>query len=270
MGKITKADIKIQKEVRELISLERNLTDDEREFIYENYNPAMDDNITENGVFFTPIGLAQDLAIFAPGADHFVDVCSGIGMLTYKLLMYDYYNCLYDTVTCIEYNPKFCEIGKKLTTGIKNSEGKEYTVNWICADVFDENLWKSILPKSAKFDLMISNPPYGKFPAADKDSVKWMNYKSERELMVVELCLKFARSGYFILPPSSCEFRYSGRPYYEEVEQKKVTKFRKENPDYFFKMVCDGIDAGIYREDWKGTQITTEAVHLDLERANYE
>ena len=66
MGKITKADLKTQKEIQELIKLERKLNEDEREFILENYNPSIDDSITERGAFFTPLGLAQDVAVMSP------------------------------------------------------------------------------------------------------------------------------------------------------------------------------------------------------------
>lgn len=39
------------------------------------------DNVSEGGVYWTPYGLAQDLAVFSPRRGHILDLCSGIGML---------------------------------------------------------------------------------------------------------------------------------------------------------------------------------------------
>ena len=71
MAKISKSDLKLQKEVRDkYINLGKEVYFIDRvdniNYIYENYDPAMDDNISERGVFFTPIGLARDFNIFTP------------------------------------------------------------------------------------------------------------------------------------------------------------------------------------------------------------
>jgi hypothetical protein len=67
--------------------------------------------------------------------------------------------------------------------------------------------------------------------------------------MALELAHRFSEHAHFIIPPSSCEFQYSGRPYYERRPSKKIERFKKHNPDMFFYMEADGIDASIYREE---------------------
>lgn len=98
-----------------------------------------------------------------------------------------------------------------------------------------------------------------------------MNYKGELDLMALELCLRNADDGYFILPPGSVPWQYSGRPYYKERESRKYTAWKKANAKFLeqvpgFTLSCDGIDTSIYREEWKGTVITTEAVNVWFEQ----
>jgi hypothetical protein len=263
VGKISKADLKVQREIQALLKEERNLTEDEKEYIYEHYNPSMDDSITERGVFFTPLGLAGDVAIFAPKQGYVVDVCAGIGMLSYKLMNYDYYHCGIKEVYLLEYNPRFVEIGKKLLKGIKNEDGYEIKVHYIQCDVFDKAVWENLLKKipNGKFNLMISNPPYGKMSTDEQKEITWMDYTGERELMALELCLRYAEDGYFIMPPMSTTFQFSGRPYYQELPSKKVERFQSKC-NIPFRMSCDGIDCSIYKDEWKNTVITVEAVRI--------
>lgn len=273
MGKITKADLKVQREIQDLIYSEKDLTEDEIEFVYQHYNPGMDDNITERGVFFTPIGLAQDFAVFAHKHNSIVDVCSGIGMLSYKCLNTDYYNCDITDITLIEYNPAFTNISRRLLTGITafNSERKHRKLTFITANAFEQSLWSNLMKErnNKKYDTMISNPPYGTMPKEQQKNYTWLNYTGERELMVLELALRYSSSANFILPPGTCEFRYSGRPYYEEVEQRKVKRFREKNKESFFKMECDAIDTSIYKDDWKNTNITVEVADINFNRSDY-
>lgn len=160
MSRLSKREIKEQRDLMNLIATGLTTNDyqyiiDERiDYIYENFHPSMIDNQTENGAFYTPYGLAQDVAVFSNRSGHIVDVCAGIGILAYRLKQMDSYNKNIKSITCIELNPQAVEIGKKLLP----------TANWICGNVFDENLWNEItkdLPDN-RFDFMVSNPPFGK------------------------------------------------------------------------------------------------------------
>lgn len=142
-----------------------------------------------------------------------VDVCAGIGMLSYKLLCYAYYQNEIESLTLIEYNPKFTEIAKRLISPLSayNKDNRVVPIKFITADAYLKDKWSDLiasLPLSAdgKFNLMISNPPYGKLPAEDKSKYSdHLKYLLERELMVVELCTKYAKHGQLIMSPSACE-----------------------------------------------------------------
>ena len=202
----------------------------------------------------------------APKWGNIIDTCSGIGILGYRLLCHDYHHGNISSLTLCEFNPEFVHIGKRLLQGMKDHTGKEYEINLITGDEFDESLWKELTGKTptGKFDLMVSNPPYGKMSATDQKNHYWMFYTGERELMALELCLRFAIDGYFILPPCSVEFKFSGAPYYQEQPQSKVERIKKKCP-IPFRMYCDGIDGSIYRDEWKGTCINTEAVRIVID-----
>jgi hypothetical protein len=91
----------------------------------------------------------------------------------------------------------------------------------------------------------------------------------ERDLMVLELCLKYAKGGYFIVPKGSSSFNYSGEQYYKEEPDRWSQKFKRfmkaTKGHYTFNLSCDGIDAGIYKEEWKGlNQITVEAMDVQI------
>ena len=44
-----------------------------------------------------------------------------------------------------------------------------------------------------------------------------------------------------------------------------IARFKKAlGDDVFFYMEADGIDASIYRDQWKNTQITTEVARFNL------
>jgi hypothetical protein len=199
-------------------------------------------------------------------------------MLSYKLLCYAYYNNDIESLTLIEYNPKFTEIAKRLISPLSayNEDRRVIPINFITADAYLKSTWENLtstLPLSAdgKYNLMISNPPYGKLPAADKKLyIDHLKYLSERELMAVELCTRYAKHGNFIMPLSSRECIFSGRPYYERRPSKKVDGLRKAlGEDVFFYMEIDGIDCSIYRDEWKNTKITTEVVSINLNKEEY-
>lgn len=251
--KIPKRELKRQKELQAILEKE-TLTNEEIDTIYEEWNPAMIDSLTENGVYFTPINLAFDTALFAPRRGHIVDACGGIGALSYAMLCRDYYENNIESITIIELNQAFVEIGKKLI--------RDERVTWVTGDVFDADLWESLtkeLPEH-RFDVMISNPPFGKM----KQSGIELNYNGNRDLMVVELCLRYAKSGYFILPAMSTPFKFSGEQYYQDFQSKEFKRFLKTQKVPFF-MACDGIDCDVYKDDWKNLKgIKVECVDVQI------
>ena len=262
--KLTKQETKIQAELLNIINADKELTNDDRWMIYEEFHPGSIGNITVSAAFFTPIYLAQDVALFTPKYEHMIDCCAGIGTLAFRCLEIDYHEGKIESLTHIELNPEYLRIAERLLKGMKNCEGKEYDISFIQGNVFDEKLWesfpdlKSCERPGSKFSTMVSNPPYGKLANLKADGIgSWLNYKGELELMVLELCLRFADNGYFILPPMSCPFQNSGRPYHEERPSRKFDSFIKANKDLIenrckgIYFSCDGIDTSLYIDEWK-------------------
>jgi predicted RNA methylase len=219
--------------------------------IYDEWNPAMIDSISVNGVYFTPAGLCRDVAAMAQVRGNVVDCCAGIGKMVWWANQYDYYHKRIKSITCIEINPDFVEIGKRLLP----------QANWVCGSIYDKSIWDKItkdLPNN-KFDDMLSNPPFGK----NGQKIEWLNYNGSRDLMAVELCLRYAKSGYFILPSGSVSFAYSGERYYKQRMSRDVEKFVKANKEFPFSMIADGIDTSIYEKNWQNLKgIRVEACNI--------
>lgn len=259
--KIPKRELKYQRDLynKILTGTTETITPELIDKIYEELNPAICDNISENGVYWTPDSLAGDLSVFAPCYGHIVDVCGGIGMLSYRLLCRDHYEKNIQSLTIIELNPHFVELGKKLLP----------KANWICANVFDKKLWDDLVKDlpDKRFDLMVSNPPFG--IDMNKKETSFLNYQGHRDLMATELCLKYAKQGYYILPSGSVPFRFSGAPYHDDNPERysqKLKKFIKDNRATPFAMVCDGVDTSIYKDEWKNLPggIGCEVVNIQV------
>lgn len=269
MSRLTKREIKQQRDLLNFITtgitdngciVDTGNEDDERnvDYVYENFHASMIDNQTENGAFYTPYGLAQDVAFCGHASGHVIDVCAGIGMLAYRAKDMDTYRQNIKSITCIELNPKAVEIGKKLLPEAR----------WINGNAFDQNLWEDItkdLPDN-RFDYMLSNPPFGR--DMNKYKQEFFHFSGERDLQVLELCLKYAKRGYFIMPQGSVSYSYSGRPYYEEDPERwssKFKRFMKATKDHYkFNMSCD-IDSSVYAKEWKGlNNMVVEAAAIDV------
>lgn len=134
-------------------------------------------------------------------------------MLSFKLLCYPYYSNHFESLTLIEYNPKFTVIAKRLISPLSayNSDNWIVNINFIMADAYAKETWENVISSlpllaNGKFDLMMSSSPYGKLPASEKSkNSDHLKSLSELELMVVEVCIKYSKHGQFIIPPSSCE-----------------------------------------------------------------
>lgn len=151
MAKLTKAQRKAHAEAEAILTKDR-LSDDEKQFVFENWHEGAEHINGAMGAFFTPYDLAADFGIDAQCSNgRMIDLCAGIGILSY----FPHYRGQWgnDTpeITCVEANPRYVEVGKKLLPEAR----------WICADVFDwRNWWRDELD-GAMFDVAISNPPFG-------------------------------------------------------------------------------------------------------------
>ncbi|MGN8119602.1 hypothetical protein [Labrys sp. 22185] len=58
------------------------LSEDEKDFVLENWQLGAENNVAAAGAFFTPMDLAADFAL-EPGQGRVIDLCAGIGGLAY-------------------------------------------------------------------------------------------------------------------------------------------------------------------------------------------
>jgi predicted RNA methylase len=249
--KLTKPEIKLQKEVKEVL-IKEVLTFEDKEFIYENFHPGTVADITSDSAYFTPLDMAYDFGLFAGRYGVCVDMCAGIGGLTFAARTRDHYDKKIKHSICIERNPKFIEIGKKLLP----------EAIWIQGDIFDKSIWDEITTTYGKVNYVYSNPPFGKVTKTGADR-SWLKYKgADLDMAAIEVALNWCDNISMILPSGSLTFKYSGRPHYEEIENRKINKL-KSDIGFDFIMSNPGIDTTAY-DQFKGTKITVE--YVDIER----
>ncbi|WP_313235689.1 methyltransferase [Sphingobacterium multivorum] len=235
------------------------LTYDEKVYVYENWIPAYEENIGEIGSFFTPLGLARDFATLEVVGDNIIDLCAGIGSLSFhyfhRMLMHD----KEVKITCIEQSQAFVEVGKKLLP----------SANWICADALNKETYTDLI-KNEKFDYCISNPPFGKIKTTT--NTEWIKYAgSEFEYKIIAVGNEITKygEGAYIIPQSSAPFRYSNlpntkyQPPYEVTENTKTKKWLNDTNTIL--SVGTPIDTGYYYNDWVGTKVLCEIVLTGIE-----
>lgn len=184
--------------------------------------------------------MALDVALEIGGGGTLLDLCAGIGGLALATLWRGRVD--EHDITCIERNPQYIKIGKRLLPEAR----------WIEADAFtlpDLNL--------GLFDHIISNPPFGHIPISTSPP----RYKGkEFDLAIIDLAADYTDHGVFILPQSHSPFLYSGH-YFKPNPAPKITKFLKETGHSLD--VGIGIDTSVYKKDWKTTNIVCEVVILN-------
>lgn len=244
MGKLTKAEAKLHQQAEALVALDRDLTEDEREFILDHWQESQAARL--DGAFFTPATLARDLAIEVVG-DRIIDLCAGIGRLSYScrdLWNHGVNGTPKRQFVCVEKNPEYVRVGRKVMP----------EATWICADIFD-------LPHDlGRFDTAIGNPPFGSV----KRSGNGGTYTGRKfEYHVIAVASKLARIGAFIIPQESAPFRYSGVPCYRKERLPEYDRFERET-GIALGPSC-GIDTSYCLDEWRGTAPRTEVVTVDFE-----
>lgn len=219
-----------------LIDQRDRLHIDSVEFVMENYQESATNINGIAGAFFTPTGLASDFAMAAQGHKTYIDLCAGIGKLAWAVLGHE----PNAKVVCVEMNPEYAAIGKRLLP----------QAEWIISDVF--NLPGSILTRH--FDAAISNPPFGNVGTVDGALA---HYK------VVELASKLADWGFFILPQMACPFKYSGVQNYEDTKNEAYQKFNQKTGIELTLAIS--VDTSQYIKDWHAVSPMVEICEADFE-----
>ncbi|UKK94968.1 methyltransferase [Brucella pseudogrignonensis] len=214
-------------------------------FVLANWQESASHVNSAAGAFFTPFDLAMDFAI-ETYAGRIIDLCAGVGMLSFAVKMRHVFQSEGLDLTCVEINPDYVAVGRKLLP----------EANWIEASVFD------VLDMDlGHFDIAISNPPFGAIKRPDgKKSPRYTG--ADFEFHVIDIASHLASYGAFIVPQMSAGFNYSGRSSYERQTSGKAVKFQ-EQTGLHFDTGC-GVDTAYFIDQWKGVSPMCEIVCVDF------
>lgn len=238
MAKLTKEQCKLHNEAEALLAKD-SLCIEEREFVLEHWDPSATHVNSAAGAFFTPIDLATSFACMLGHPGAIIDLCAGIGALSYACTP------IYGEpprMVCVEKNPDYVRVGRKIVPH----------AIWIEGDVFD--LLEMGL---GRFDAVIGNPPFGRVAKGSKSAP---GVNGDFEFHVIALGMALADYGMFILPQMSAGFEYSGKPQYKRATSGKAFDFQAKHGFHF--EACS-IDTEFARDQWKGTAPATEVVSVE-------
>lgn len=223
--------------------LQKNeLSYEEKIFVLKNWHEGANHNNSYAGAFFTPVRLAKEFSLELSD-EKTVDLCAGIGGLSF----YAFHNAGVQNITCVEINPKYFEVGKKILP----------EANWLLGSIFDPEIFDDKL----SFDRVISNPPFGNVKIDNFEYVfayKGCNF----EFKAIEIGLKLAIKGTFLLPQSSTPYKFSGNNgnYEYPTDSRKFNEFAKSN-NCEVDFNC-GIDTSEFISEWKGVFPMCEIVNF--------
>ncbi|HED2478343.1 methyltransferase [Citrobacter sp. FDAARGOS_156] len=238
MARVTKKESQLHLKVMELVHSDRQLTEDDKEFIFNNYRG---DGIGATGAFFTPEMLAWDFILDAGCNDDCIELCAGIGRLSY----YQFIRNKPSHITCVELNPEYVLIGKRVLP----------QAEWIKGDALQYTPYRF-------YRAAYGNPPFGKIKTSEAYTGRYTG--SEFEYKIIDRAREYSSFGTWIVPQGSAGFKYSGHTYYDRsIQSAKYTKFEKDTGLILHPGV--GIDTSIYRDQWNGTKVTCESVLVDYQ-----
>lgn len=249
MAKLTRAELQAHKHAQELLSVDRDLTIDERFAVLERYHEGATHSNAAHSAFFTPVELATHFAMEVPDGGHILDLCAGIGGLSLATLAYHQQNPGKHKFTLVELDPDYCKVARKLLP--------EATV--ICGSIFDPAV-QAMLRKQ-RYDVAISNPPYGTLNAANGAAPRYSGKKCEYS--VIDVASDLADMGVFLIPQESVPFKMSGVSQNSfEKGSDAYQKFQRET--HIDLMPGMGIDTSFAEKQWRGTSIRTEIALCDF------
>lgn len=253
MSKLSKLAAKLHDEAAALLAKDV-LTPDDKAFIQAHWQESANHVNSTAGAFFTPPGLARDLAIEVSNSRRVIDLCAGIGTLALTIWEQQAWERHSGSapieIVCVELNPEYAAIGKKMLPEAR----------WITGSIFD-------LPADVgMFDTAISNPPFGAIKRGSEDGTTFRG--GEFEYHVIDVAASVAKYGAFIIPQMSAPFSYSGRDRFEESITTKYARFHKQT-GITLGPGC-GVDTSIYLDEWHGVSPICEIVVADFTELHHQ
>ncbi|MFD0332248.1 methyltransferase [Streptacidiphilus monticola] len=244
---LSKDEAKAHRQACQLLALRRELTEDEREFVLDNWHEAANPGRRLDGAFFTPGDLAFDLRLEI-GGTRVLDLCAGIGRLAWAArdLWVRRWENQPRVSWCVERNPDYVAVGRKVLPEAR----------WICADVLDLTAMAAEL---GRFDTVVANPPFGRIDRGGKNAPGYTGARFE--FHVIAVAAQFGRRGVFLLPQTSAPFQLSGRNYHRRVPNRDCEQFTQATGIELHAGV--GIDTTAY-PDFRNTAVRTEVVVCDF------
>ncbi len=245
--KLTKQQIKTHESAVEILKKDV-LTLEDKYFVIDNWREDANHINSKHGAFFTPFELARDAVYFVEGRK-IIDLCAGIGTLSLAYWI-DYHAFSSGKrpleLTCVELNPDYVEIGKKILP----------EAEWICGDVFE--VIAMLKEKGRHFDTAISNPPYGN--VLKTGFMFGQNAPKSSEHKVIAAAKNLADKGVFVIPKDS-------GPYLKEVKIKTLDANGKRREHFVKELFLNETVAGF--EAHFGIQLNYQAVDTELYEKNW-
>ena len=233
-----------------------------------NYNPMATRMVMKGGVFFTPLGIAEELATASHPKGDVIDLCAGIGVLSHALIKWD--NSGYrrepglhgdiKRIVCVDNDFESVEIGRKLVP----------EAEWYCHDVFDWEFMESL----GEFLLAISNPPYGNIPSAK--NAKWTKVRGPAQWRVIELALRMAyNGGYFVLPSSHSDYDMEKNEYKKGSSNYREKYLGRHWPDVRMNPYSSDLipfeddPESIQAYDWKGVDFIPNLIDISVDGVDW-
>lgn len=237
--KLSKEQSAAHLRARDLASSGKRLTTDEQEFVLRNFHEGAEHLKGLAGAFFTPLDLAMSLQIEVPRGARVLDLCAGIGALSWGLVE------MAQQVVCVESNPDYVAVGRAVVP----------EATWLNTSCFDIDA----IAAQGPYDVVVSNPPFGRIREVD---YKGACDKLGFQFKVIDIASKLAAWGIFILPAASLPFTL--RPQYASVENKDAVRFSQITG---LTLEPTAIDASFADDGWRDAKVKCEVAVCDFRNA---
>lgn len=244
MARLSKQEWKRHDDAEALLSLSRALTSDEVAQVMSGWHPEARTNVGVAGAFFTPLALALDLTMFVQyGGErrHYLDLCAGIGRLSYAMALRHEKDGGHTHVTAVEINPEYIDVGRRVLRDVPR-----LSVDWVQGNAFD----MSVVGAGAPYHVGISNPPFGKPKTATGAGLR---FTGSAELMAAEVILRTCTyGGALICGTQIVPWRRSLRGAAEsvdEVERSEYGRWRMANTGWMLQRMSLDTSVEAYQFD---------------------